>query len=200
MTDSLGPIEVPMYLFFGLIGSGRCPWRSVKADGPRTAPSGRTWSAICCPGRAAPPRGRPAALALAVAVCTCGRFTTPDKQFVAPGTAPGRLAGANDIEPVGVSNSYGRTEPGVASRGPARRRRDRRSSGPPSWPPTPAPTPTPSSASGSAACPPAPAAAGGKGRPRRGPLHPDHRKAHNARRQLEALGYDVIITLREDAA
>jgi hypothetical protein len=26
------------------------------------------------------------------------------------------------------------------------------------------------------------------------------RKARNARRQLEALGYDVIITLREDAA
>jgi transposase len=26
------------------------------------------------------------------------------------------------------------------------------------------------------------------------------RKAHNARRQLEALGYDVIIILQEDAA
>lgn len=26
------------------------------------------------------------------------------------------------------------------------------------------------------------------------------RKARNARRQIEALGYDVIITLREDAA
>ena len=26
------------------------------------------------------------------------------------------------------------------------------------------------------------------------------RKARNARRQLEALGYDVIMTLREDAA
>jgi hypothetical protein len=29
---------------------------------------------------------------------------------------------------------------------------------------------------------------------------PRPRKARNARRQLEALGYDVIITLREDAA
>ena len=32
-------------------------------------------------------------------------------------------------------------------------------------------------------------------------MHTDRsRKARNAQRQLEALGYDVIITLREDAA
>jgi hypothetical protein len=100
-------------------------------------------------------------------------------------------------------------------------------SGSPSWPPTPPRTQTPSWASASAGWLPVPAAAGGR-RPaapwaapswssshllndpaaRYRDLGPDwharhtdrSRKARNARRQLEALGYDVIITLREDAA
>jgi hypothetical protein len=56
--------------------------------------------------------------ALAVAVSTCCRFTTPDKQFIAPGTAPGRQAGANDTKPACVSDSYGRTEPDVPAEDP----------------------------------------------------------------------------------
>jgi hypothetical protein len=41
---------------------------------------------------------------------------------------------------------------------------------------------------------------GGCGRKKAGCAVARSRKARNARRQLEALGYDVIITLREDAA
>ena len=186
----------------------------VDADGVTGPEAGRAGDAAVLPAAdrldEIPGLGREAAAALIAEIgLDMSRFPTPQALVSWAGLTPtARQSGPRK----------GRGRRAAATPTP---------SGSPSWPPTPPRTPTPSWASASAAWPSAPAAAGGKGRLRRGPLHPRHRlapaerprrplprprprlarQAHRPQpqgpqrqRQLEALGYDVIITLREDAA